>query len=110
MRALHSPTDKSSPGSDTLSLSGNDSSSSSTESTDISLDMTDPSTSFTSSSDDPLTGFPASINLSEDLTEDDALTTLLLEQEKAWEDATTDAGADVQVENSLEPSQPICAT
>ena len=107
VKALHSPTDKSLPGSDTFSLSGNDSSSSSTESTDISLDMIDPSISFTSSSDDPLTGSPASLNLSEDLAEDDTLTTLLLEQQKAWEDATTDAPADVQVENSLEPSVPL---
>ena len=44
---------------------------------------------------------------SEDITEDDALSTLLLEQQIAWEDATNDTPADVQVETSLEPAVPL---
>ena len=105
MRALGSTTDKkNSHGSDTSSFSGIDSSSSTTESTDVSLDTLDPSSSFTSTSDDASTGSPASLNISEDTTEDDGLTTLLLEQQMAWEDATTDTPDDVQIESSLEPA------
>ena len=99
VRALGSPTDKKIPqGSDTSFFSGNDSSSSTTESIDVSLD---PSSSFTSTSDDASTGSSASLNLSEDTTEDDGLTTLLLEQQMAWEDATTDTPVDVQIEIRL---------
>ena len=54
------------------------------------------------SSDDPSTGSPA--NLSEDISEHDDSTTLLLEQKMTWEGATTDTPADVQAESSLEPA------
>ena len=53
-------------------------------------------------------GSPASPEFhSEDTIEDDALTTLLLEQQTAWEAATNDESADVQVNSNLEPAVPL---
>ena len=45
--------------------------------------------------------------LSNDKTEDDGSSTILLEQQMAWEDATTDTPANIQVESILEPTLPL---
>ena len=115
-------TDKNSPGIDTFSSSGDDSFSSSIESTDISLDTTDPSSSFTSSSDDPSIRSSNSLNLSEDATEDvtdeditedvtedimeEDVETVLMELQMAWEDSIDDTPVDEQA-SSLEPAVPL---
>ena len=99
MKALCSPPqNKSSPKSN---VSDN---SSLISSTDISLDNL--SSPFTSSSDDSSTESPA-LHFSNDKIEDDGLSTILLEQQMAWEDATNDTPADVRVESSLEPTLPL---
>ena len=106
---MHSPTDATkSLISNTVSFSGSDPSSSSIVSIDKSSDTINLPSSFDDSSDGPSLGSPASPEFnSEDTIEDDALTTLLLEQQTAWEAATNDVLADVQVNNNLEPAVPL---
>ena len=109
VRAMHSPTDATdSLGSNTVSFSGSDSSSSSIVSSDTSSDIIDLSSSFDDSSDGPSLGSPAFPEFNcEDTIEDDALTTLLLEQQTAWEAATNDVSDDVPVDSNLEPAVPL---
>ena len=106
---MHSPTDTTnSLGSNTASFSGSDSSSSSTVSSDTSSDTINLFSSFDDSSDGPSLGSPASPECnSEDTFEDDALTTLLLEKQTAWEAAANDVPADIQVDSTLEPAVPL---
>ena len=109
VRAIHSSKDTTnSLGSNTVFFSGSDSSSSSIVSSDTSSESINFSSSFDDSSDGPSLGFPASPEFnSEDTIEDDALTTLLFEQQTAWEEATNDVPADIQVDSNLEPAVPL---
>ena len=108
VRAMHSPTyTTNSLGSNTVFFR-QQSSSCSTVSSDTSSDTINFSSSLDNSSDGPSLGFSASPGFnSEDTIEDDALTTLLLEQQTAWEAATNDVPVDVQVNSNLEPAVPL---
>ena len=106
---MPSPTDATnSLGSNTVSFSGNHSSSSSIVFSDTSSDTIDLSSSFDDRLDGPSLGSPAFPGIkSEDTIEDHALTILLLEQQIAWEAATNNVPADAQGNSNLGSPIPL---
>jgi len=65
------------------------------------------STSSTSTSDDISQASSNLADRNEDVSDDDPLDTLLLEQQLAWEEATSDALEEVHLDAGLEPTVPL---